>query len=62
MAGAIYDLDFHTTSFSVTGDRRIGDNLTMSIEARAFSTGNSNDPAAIFAKDDHLKLTLEKYF
>jgi hypothetical protein len=61
LAGAIYDLDFHTTSFSVEADRRIGEDWKASIEARAFSTGNSNDPAAIFAKDDYIKFTVERY-
>jgi hypothetical protein len=62
LAGLIYDVDFHTTSFSVEGDRRIGEGWKASIEARVFSTGNSNDPAAIFAKDDYIKLTFDRYF
>jgi len=62
LAGAIYDLDYHTTSFSIAGDRRVGEDWKASIEARVFSTSNSNDPAAIFAKDDYLKLTLDRYF
>jgi hypothetical protein len=62
LAGVIYDLDYDTTSFSVGGDRRIGADWKASIEARAFSTGNSNDPAAIFVKDDYVKLTLDRYF
>ena len=62
LAGLIYDFDFYTTSFSVKGDRRIGEDWKASIEARVFATGNSNDPAAIFAKDDHIKLTFDRYF
>ena len=62
LAGLIYDFDFYTTSFSVKGDRRIGEDWKASIEARVFATGNSNDPAAIFAKDDHIKLTFDQYF
>jgi len=62
LAGVIYDLDFHTSSLSVTGNRRIGDDLKVSVEARAFSTANSNDPASIFAQDDYIKLTLDRYF
>jgi hypothetical protein len=62
LAGVIYDLDYHTTSLSVMGDRRIGEDLKASIEARVFSTENSNDPAAIFANDDYVKLTLDRYF
>ena len=62
LAGAIYDLDFNTTSMSVAGSRRMGQARKVSIEARAFSTENSNDPAAIFAQDDYIKLTLDSYF
>jgi hypothetical protein len=62
LAGLIYDFDYHTTSFSVEGDRRIGKDWKASIEVRVFSTGNSNDPAAIFAKDDYIKLTFDRYF
>ncbi|EPJ49142.1 MAG: hypothetical protein OFPII_02480 [Osedax symbiont Rs1] len=62
LVGAIHDLDYHTTSFSVEAERRIGDDWKASIEARAFSTDNSDDPAAIFDQDDYLKLTLDWYF
>jgi hypothetical protein len=61
-AGVIYDLDFHTSSTSIAGSRRLGEDQTLSIEMRVFASENSNDPAAIFAKDDYLKLTLDSYF
>jgi hypothetical protein len=61
-AGVIYDLDFHTSSASVAGSRRLGEDQTLSIEMQVFASENSNDPAAIFAKDDYLKLTLDSYF
>lgn len=62
LAGAIYDLDFETSSFSLSGSRRIGENQKASVEARVFSTKNSNDPAAIFAQDDYIKFTLDSFF
>ena len=61
-AGVIYDLDFHTSSASIAGSRRLGEDQTLSIEMQVFASENSNDPAAIFAKDDYLKLTLDSYF
>ena len=61
-AGVIYDLDFHTTSASIVGSQRLGEDRKLSIEAQVFASENSSDPAAIFAKDDYIKLTLDSYF
>jgi hypothetical protein len=61
-AGVIYDLDFHTTSASIAGSQRLGEDRKLSFEAQVFASENSSDPAAIFAKDDYIKLTLDSYF
>ena len=60
--GVIYDLDFHTTSASIAGSQRLGEDRLLSFEAQVFASKNSSDPAAIFAKDDYIKLTLDSYF
>ena len=60
--GLIYDLDFHTTSASIAGSQRLGEDRKLSFEAQVFASENSSDPAAIFAKDDYIKLTLDSYF
>ena len=61
-AGLIYDLDFHTHSTSIAGSRRLGEDQTLSLEMQVFTSESSNDPTAIFARDDHIKLTLDTYF
>ena len=61
-AGVIYDLDFYTTSASIAGSQRLGEDRKLSIEAQVFASENSSDPAAIFAKDDYIKFTLDSYF
>ena len=62
LAGMIHDLDFHSNSFSVEADRRIGDSWKISVEARAFDSGDSKDPGASFNRDDFIKVSLATYF
>ncbi len=60
------DKDDSIEFWSVEGARRIGDNMTLSLEARIFSSINENDPFSTlffaFRNDDHLQMTFEYYF
>jgi hypothetical protein len=62
LAGVIHDLDYHSNSLSIEADRRIGENWKVSIEARAFDSGSSQDPASSFDKDDFVKVSFDRYF
>lgn len=60
LIGGSYDVDFGTKGFSVEGSHRINDQLKLVIDARYFGD-DDQDPAAVIAKDDYVRLTLEYY-
>lgn len=59
LAGMVQDLDYGgLTSYQVEASRRIGDDWKVNLELRIFS-GHDLNP---IHQDDHLQLTLERYF
>lgn len=62
LAGIGHDLDFDSQSFIVEASRRIGDQWTISLDGRFFSADNPRDLSVNIDKDDHLQLTLERFF
>lgn len=62
LAGVAYDLDYNSISLLMEGSRRLGNNMTISVDIRLFDADNSNDPVAFFDRDDHIQLGLNYYF
>lgn len=62
LAGISHDLDYDSQSVIIEASRRFGDNFKLSIDGRFFSTDNPADLSYSIRKDDHLQLTLERYF
>lgn len=62
LAGISYDLDYHSHSLQIEASRRIGNAWKASLDLRLFSGDEANDPLSAIRRDDHLQLTLERYF
>lgn len=62
LAGFVHDLDYDGTSFQMEASRRIGDVWKVSLDARVFSSDEPANPVTSLDKDDHIQLTLERYF
>lgn len=62
LAGISHDLDYDSQSFIVEASRRYGDNWNLSIDGRFFSSDDTADLSYNIKQDDHLQLTLERYF
>lgn len=59
LAGIVQDLDYsQLRSFQIEASRRLGEDWKLSLELRLFSDHNFNS----ISEDDHLQITLEKYF
>ena len=57
-----HDLDFSSQSFIVEASRRIGDQWTISLDGRFFTADNPQDLSFNVDRDDHLQLTIERFF
>jgi hypothetical protein len=62
LAGISYDLDYHSYSFQVEASSRIGRGWKANMDLRLFSGDDARDPLSALNRDDHLQLTLERYF
>ena len=62
LAGIGYDLDYHSHSLLIEASRRLGDSWKISLDARFFSSDEPADITYALRQDDHLQLTLERYF
>lgn len=62
LAGIGYDLDYHSHSLVIEASRRLGDSWKISLDARFFSSDEPTDVTYALRQDDHLQITLEKYF
>lgn len=62
LAGISHDLDFDSHSLIVEASRRYGDNWKLSLDGRFFSADNPADLSYSINRDDHLQLTIERYF
>ncbi|MFB9887275.1 hypothetical protein [Balneatrix alpica] len=62
LGGVSYDLDYHSKSLMLEASTRLDANWKVSLEGRFFSVSDQADPAYNLRKDDHLQLTLERFF
>lgn len=62
LAGISYDLDYDSQSLIVEASRRYGDNWKVSIDGRFFSADDQANLSYNIKQDDHLQLTVERYF
>lgn len=62
LAGLSHDLDYDSQSLIVEASRRFGDSWKISVDGRFFSSDDPNDLLSSVEKDDHLQLTVERYF
>ncbi len=62
LAGVSHDLDYDSQSFIVEASRRFGDNWNISIDGRFFTADDPADLSYNIKQDDHLQLTVERYF
>lgn len=62
LAGVGYDLDYDSQSLIVEASRRVGENWKVALDGRFFSADDPKDVASAFDRDDHIQLTVERYF
>jgi hypothetical protein len=62
LTGAIIDLESGALAFSVEGARRLGESLSLSLEARAFVNSGSGPPLSAFSRDHYLELAFSRHF
>ncbi|MEE9310471.1 MAG: hypothetical protein V3U64_05570, partial [Cocleimonas sp.] len=62
LAGAFVDLDNESKSLRVEASRRMGNGLKLNLEAQVFTDTDVNDPSIFFAKDDYVKVGIQKFF
>ncbi len=62
LAGISHDLDHDSTSVLVEASRRVGDNWKISLDGRFFQSDTAVDPSYALRQDDHLQLSVERYF
>ena len=60
--GAGVDLDHNAQSIIVEASRRLGDSYKLSLDVRFFNSKNVQDILTQLDQDDHIQLTLERYF
>ncbi|HOH51830.1 MAG TPA: hypothetical protein PLI98_13930, partial [Candidatus Hydrogenedentes bacterium] len=56
------DLDSAALAFGLEGERRLGEDWKLSIEARIFSNVPADDLLTFVRKDDYIQATLTWYF
>ena len=62
LAGIGYDFDYHSSSLLLEASRRLGDDWKISLDGRFFSGDEPADITYTLRRDDHLQITLERYF
>lgn len=62
LAGLGYDIDYQSYSLFAEASSRFGDNLKISLDARLFDAGDSQDPIVNIEQDDMVQLTADYYF
>jgi len=62
LAGISHDFDYHSHSLIIEASRRYGDNWKLSLDGRFFSSNDPLDLSYSIKQDDHLQLTIERYF
>jgi hypothetical protein len=61
LVGAIIDYRSGETLFAVEGNRRVGTDWLLSVEARAF-LANGSDTFASLRRDGYLQIELNRFF
>ncbi len=62
LAGAIVDVDNQSTAIFMEASRRLGETFTVELEWRGFVNVPSNDQLYFFSRDDHVLVSLQRYF
>lgn len=62
LIGLGHDLDTQSQSLVFEASRRLGGYWKISLDGRVFSADEPADPVYQLRRDDHLQLTLERYF
>lgn len=62
LAGISHDLDHDSTSVLIEASRRVGNNWKISLDGRFFQSDTPADPSYAIRQDDHLQLSVERYF
>lgn len=62
LAGISHDLDYDSQSLIVEASRRFGENWNVSVDGRFFTADDTADLSYNIKQDDHLQLTVERYF
>ncbi|HQL93765.1 MAG TPA: hypothetical protein PL005_03745 [Candidatus Hydrogenedentes bacterium] len=62
LGGVFVDLDSAALAFGLEGERRLGEDWKLSIEARIFSNVPADDLLTFVRKDDYIQATLTWYF
>jgi hypothetical protein len=62
LAGIVVDANTGARGFRLKGDRRLSDDLHLSIEGYAFGDVPQSDPVYSIADDDYLQVRLARYF
>ena len=56
------DMQHNSSSFLLEASRRFGDNVKISLDLRIYQSDEPFDPLYYVKKDDHLQLSIERYF
>lgn len=62
LAGISHDLDHDSTSVLIEASRRVGNNWKVSLDGRFFQSDTPADLGYAIRQDDHLQLSVERYF
>lgn len=62
LIGVGIDLDHNSQSLIIEASRRLGDSYKLSFDVRWFNSSNKEDILTQLSQDEHLQITLEKYF
>jgi hypothetical protein len=62
LIGVGIDLDHNSQSLIIEASRRLSDSYKLSFDVRWFSSSNKEDILTQLSQDEHLQITLEKYF
>ncbi|WP_028866270.1 hypothetical protein [Psychromonas aquimarina] len=56
------DMEHHSNTFLIEANRRFGDNYKVSFDLRLFDSNQPQDFVSMLNNDDHIQLSVERYF
>lgn len=62
LIGISYDLEHHSIGFSIEANRRLFDNYTVNFDMRIFNSSEPFDFYYHLTQDDHIQLSIERFF